>query len=171
MRRSPLGVERKADESPVTIADRKAEEAMRKVIKERFPGHGIFGEEEGMDLEGADSGYLWVLDPIDGTKSFVTGAESLARGNPIPNWESLKERLVQMTPQRQTEGLLINSIAKAAYHRQYPCQTPLLILRQKRSIIVLHSFVPLKEIARTSEKRLKSRQAFVWHTDQPVGQG
>ena len=68
-----MGVERKEDESPVTIADRKAEEAMRKIIKERFTGHGIYGEEEGMDLEGADSGYLWVLDPIDGTKSFVTG--------------------------------------------------------------------------------------------------
>ena len=50
---------------------------MRKIIKEKFPRHGIFGEEEGMDLEGADSGYLWVLDPIDGTKSFVTG-----RNNP-----------------------------------------------------------------------------------------
>lgn len=68
-----MGVEQKSDESPVTIADRKAEEAMRKIIKEKFPAHGIFGEEEGLDLEGADSGYLWVLDPIDGTKSFVTG--------------------------------------------------------------------------------------------------
>lgn len=66
-------MERKSDESPVTIADREAEEAMRKIIKDAFPNHGIFGEEEGMDLEGADSGYLWVLDPIDGTKSFITG--------------------------------------------------------------------------------------------------
>lgn len=73
--RSPIDVEKKADESPVTIADRKAEEAMRHILKERYPAHGIFGEEEGIDLEGADSGYLWVLDPIDGTKSFVTGKD------------------------------------------------------------------------------------------------
>ena len=70
-----MGVERKADESPVTIADREAETAMRKAIKQKFPDHGIFGEEEGMDLDGADSGYLWVLDPIDGTKSFITGEQ------------------------------------------------------------------------------------------------
>ena len=49
---------------------------MRKLIKTTYPDHGIYGEEEGMDLEGADSGFLWVLDPIDGTKSFITGPGS-----------------------------------------------------------------------------------------------
>jgi inositol-phosphate phosphatase/L-galactose 1-phosphate phosphatase/histidinol-phosphatase len=69
--RTPVSVESKADESPVTIADREAEAAMRDLIRRRFPGHGILGEEYGAtDL---DAEFVWVLDPIDGTKSFITG--------------------------------------------------------------------------------------------------
>jgi myo-inositol-1(or 4)-monophosphatase len=60
----------KADESPVTIADRRAEEVMRTLIMERFPEHGILGEEHGTYQPDAD--YQWVLDPIDGTKAFVS---------------------------------------------------------------------------------------------------
>nr|UAD82033.1 myo-inositol-phosphate phosphatase 2 [Pseudococcomyxa simplex] len=76
--RSPLVVESKSDASPVTEADRQAEEAMRGVLREHAPTHAIFGEEGGMhagepEQDGSDSGYLWVLDPIDGTKSFITG--------------------------------------------------------------------------------------------------
>jgi histidinol phosphatase-like enzyme (inositol monophosphatase family) len=70
-RRADLEVERKADQSPVTIADRSAEELLRARIGERFPRDGIIGEEFGT-LEGT-SGYRWILDPIDGTKSFVHG--------------------------------------------------------------------------------------------------
>ncbi|MDB5372119.1 MAG: histidinol phosphate phosphatase [Belnapia sp.] len=69
--RSPLLVEAKGDASPVTAADRDAEQAMRAVLAERFPGHGIWGEEFGPDR--AEAEYLWVLDPIDGTRAFVTG--------------------------------------------------------------------------------------------------
>jgi myo-inositol-1(or 4)-monophosphatase len=56
---------------PVTAADRAAENAMRALIRNSFPGHGIVGEEYGS--ERADAEYVWVLDPIDGTKSFITG--------------------------------------------------------------------------------------------------
>jgi len=56
---------------PVTVADRAAEDAMRTLIRENFPEHGILGEEYG--TEGGDSEYVWVLDPIDGTKSFISG--------------------------------------------------------------------------------------------------
>lgn len=56
---------------PVTEADRAAEAAMRKLIKSSFPDHGIVGEEFGS--ERADAEYVWVLDPIDGTKSFIAG--------------------------------------------------------------------------------------------------
>jgi histidinol-phosphatase len=70
-RRADLRVERKADDSPVTVADREAEELLRKRIAERFPEDGVIGEEFGI-AEGT-SGYQWVLDPIDGTKSFVHG--------------------------------------------------------------------------------------------------
>ncbi len=72
--RTPVAVDDKADDSPVTIADRGAEEAMRAVLAEAVPGHGIIGEEFGRSNEGAD--LVWVLDPIDGTKAFISGKPS-----------------------------------------------------------------------------------------------
>ena len=69
--RSGVDYDVKADASPVTVADREAEAVMRGLIKEAFPDHGILGEEHG--AERLDAPYVWVLDPIDGTKSFVTG--------------------------------------------------------------------------------------------------
>jgi myo-inositol-1(or 4)-monophosphatase len=66
-----LAVELKSDLTPVTLADRGAEELMRRMIGARFPAHGILGEEFGP--ERTDAEFVWVLDPIDGTKSFVTG--------------------------------------------------------------------------------------------------
>ncbi len=72
--RTPVDVEAKGDASPVTIADREAEVAMRGLIGQAFPEHGIFGEEHGLKWgSGPGSKYMWVLDPIDGTKSFITG--------------------------------------------------------------------------------------------------
>ena len=56
---------------PVTAADRAAEDAMRALIRKNFPEHGILGEEYG--TERADAEYVWVLDPIDGTKTFISG--------------------------------------------------------------------------------------------------
>jgi inositol-phosphate phosphatase/L-galactose 1-phosphate phosphatase/histidinol-phosphatase len=83
-----LAVEDKSDLSPVTIADREAEAAMRRLIAARFPDHGIIGEEFGREREDAE--FVWVLDPIDGTKSFISGVPlfgtliALARdGRPI----------------------------------------------------------------------------------------
>jgi histidinol phosphatase-like enzyme (inositol monophosphatase family) len=64
-----VAVETKGDATPVTIADRRAEEVMRALIMQRHPDHGILGEEFGEHQPG--SRYTWVLDPIDGTKSFV----------------------------------------------------------------------------------------------------
>jgi histidinol-phosphatase len=69
--RRPLAVDDKPDLSPVTAADRAAEAAMRQLIAARFPAHGILGEEFGREREAAD--FTWVLDPIDGTKSFISG--------------------------------------------------------------------------------------------------
>ncbi|MEE8394977.1 MAG: histidinol-phosphatase [bacterium] len=67
-----LAVEQKSDRSPVTVADREAEALMRGMILERFPDHGVLGEEGGASGN-ADSPHLWVIDPIDGTKSFIHG--------------------------------------------------------------------------------------------------
>lgn len=64
-------VERKADQSPVTIADRGAEELLRDRISRAFPAHGILGEEYG-ETPGRDPG-RWILDPVDGTFSFIRG--------------------------------------------------------------------------------------------------
>jgi histidinol phosphatase-like enzyme (inositol monophosphatase family) len=70
-RRPDLAVERKADLSPVTVADRSAEELLRERIGKRFPEDAIIGEEFGE--KAGRSGFQWVLDPIDGTKSFIHG--------------------------------------------------------------------------------------------------
>lgn len=68
--RRPVAVDIKADSSPVTLADREAEQAIRDLLAARFPEHGIYGEEQGR-TDG--SGGTWVIDPIDGTKSFLLG--------------------------------------------------------------------------------------------------
>lgn len=86
--RTPISIDDKADDSPVTIADRETEQAMRRLIAETHPGHGIFGEEEGS--ERVDAEWVWVLDPIDGTRAFITGKPSfgtlialLRHGRPV----------------------------------------------------------------------------------------
>ncbi|MEZ5163639.1 MAG: inositol monophosphatase family protein [Fimbriimonadaceae bacterium] len=63
-------IEIKSDETPVTLADKRAEEIARKEIEKRFPGEAVLGEEQGMSGAGDDR---WVIDPIDGTKSFIAG--------------------------------------------------------------------------------------------------
>ena len=86
--RTHISVESKKDNSPVTIADKKSEEVMRELILKHYPEHGIIGEEFGEINKDAE--YTWILDPIDGTKSFICGAYSfgtlialLKNGNPI----------------------------------------------------------------------------------------
>ena len=73
--RVPIDVQNKkpggGDYDPVTVADRGAEAAMRDLIRMHYPDHGIFGEEHGH--ESGRSGLTWVLDPLDGTRSFITG--------------------------------------------------------------------------------------------------
>ncbi len=69
--RTDFAVERKDDASPVTRADREAEDALRRLLAAEAPGHGILGEEHGG--ERLDAEYVWVLDPIDGTRAFVNG--------------------------------------------------------------------------------------------------
>lgn len=76
--RRDVAVEAKGDGSPVTIADREAERVAREWLSERFPSDGILGEEFG--LLRADAPRRWILDPIDGTKSFVRG---------VPLWGTL----------------------------------------------------------------------------------
>ncbi len=86
--RTPVNVIDKSDASPVTIADRETEAAIRARISGLFPDHGIYGEEHGN--ERIDAEYVWVLDPIDGTRAFISGQPTfgilialLYRGAPI----------------------------------------------------------------------------------------
>jgi histidinol phosphatase-like enzyme (inositol monophosphatase family) len=69
--RQPFVTEIKPDRSPVTAVDKEVESRLRHMIAAEYPNHGIIGEEYGADR--ADADYVWVLDPIDGTKSFITG--------------------------------------------------------------------------------------------------
>jgi histidinol phosphatase-like enzyme (inositol monophosphatase family) len=88
--RTSLSIENKSlahDFDPVTEADRAAEAVMRRLIKDNFPQHGIVGEEFGAEREEAE--YVWVLDPIDGTKSFIAG---------FPLWGTLIALLHRGTP-------------------------------------------------------------------------
>src|ERR1700757_4129032 len=88
--RTSLSIDNKSvsqDFDPVTEADRAAEAVMRRLIKASFPQHGIVGEEFGSEREDAE--YVWVLDPIDGTKSFIAG---------FPIWGTLIALLHKGTP-------------------------------------------------------------------------
>lgn len=69
--RKGVTIDHKQDETPVTIADRATEEFIRAGLAEHFPDHEIFGEEFGMTK--GDSAYQWVIDPIDGTRAFISG--------------------------------------------------------------------------------------------------
>ncbi|RJF92781.1 histidinol-phosphatase [Noviherbaspirillum saxi] len=86
--RTRLDIDTKADASPVTIVDQEVERLLRASIGEHFPTHGILGEEHGRDR--IDAEYVWVVDPIDGTRSFITGS---------PLWGTLLALLRQGRPQ------------------------------------------------------------------------
>lgn len=76
--RAGLAIEQKGDASPVTLADQQAEAEIRSLIETRYPDHGVFGEEHG--AHGIDRRHVWVIDPIDGTRSFIAG---------VPLWGTL----------------------------------------------------------------------------------
>ncbi len=86
--RQPCAVDIKPDKSPVTLADRAVEAALRETLEKEFPDHGIIGEEFGSVRAEAD--YVWVLDPIDGTRAFMAGKPTfgtlialLHKGTPV----------------------------------------------------------------------------------------
>jgi len=108
--RTGVTVDDKSDLSPVTIADREAETAMRELLDRHVPDHGVFGEEHGAVR--TDAEYVWVLDPIDGTKAFITGLPLFGtliglfhRGKPvlgIIDQPILRERWLGVQGERST---------------------------------------------------------------------
>ena len=130
--RTPVTVDDKADQSPVTIADREAETAMRTLLDSRVPQHGVFGEEHGAVR--TDAEFVWVLDPIDGTKAFITGLPIfgtlialLHRGVPVLgviDQPILKERWLGVAGSRSTfNGQPISVRACAALEQAYMYST------------------------------------------------
>jgi inositol-phosphate phosphatase/L-galactose 1-phosphate phosphatase/histidinol-phosphatase len=69
--RTSLDIDNKSDESPVTIADKNTELKIRSIIEKEYPDHGILGEEFDSINPGAE--FIWVIDPIDGTRSYIAG--------------------------------------------------------------------------------------------------
>ena len=128
--RTPVAIDDKTDNSPVTIADREAETAMRALLTEHVPQHGVFGEEHGAVRTDAD--YVWVLDPIDGTRAFITGLPIfgtlialLHRGVPvlgIIDQPIIRERWVGVAGQRSTfngQPIQVRSCASLANAYMY----------------------------------------------------
>jgi len=136
--RTPVAIDDKTDNSPVTIADREAETAMRDLLTRHVPDHGVFGEEHGAVR--TDAEYVWVLDPIDGTKAFITGLPIfgtlialLHRGKPVMgiiDQPILKERWLGVEGQRSTfNGQPISvracdALAKAYMYSTAPLMFP-----------------------------------------------
>jgi len=130
--RTQVAIDDKTDNSPVTIADREAETAMRDLLTRHVPEHGVFGEEHGAVR--TDAEYVWVLDPIDGTKAFITGlpifgtlVALLHRGKPvlgIIDQPILKERWLGVDGERSTfNGQPISVRACPSLDRAYMYST------------------------------------------------
>ena len=132
--RKPLNITNKDDESPVTIADKNTELVIRKLISLQYPNHGILGEEfEDKDKE---SEYLWVIDPIDGTRSFIAGHKDfgtlialLHNKKPIIgiiNCPMHEERWLGIQGRQSTmNGEVINTSNKCTLDQSYLCSTGL----------------------------------------------
>ena len=132
--RKSIEIENKEDESPVTVADKNTELKIRNLILNKYPNHGILGEEfEGKDIE---SEYLWVIDPIDGTRSFIAGHKDfgtlialLKNKKPIIgiiNCPIHEERWVGIDGQQTTmNGQLVNTSNKQVLDESYLSSTGL----------------------------------------------
>ena len=148
--RQQLIIHDKDDASPVTIADREVETAMREILHAKAKGHGIIGEEYGKENEGAD--YIWVMDPIDGTKSFITGRPLfgslialLKEGKPIlglidmpmldERWIGIKGQntLLNGRPVKSRScGLLAEAYLSAASPHMFPDEKSTFLFNQIR---------------------------------------
>jgi histidinol phosphatase-like enzyme (inositol monophosphatase family) len=141
--KSPVNIAQKADLTPVTQADTEAEGQIRSLIEEKFPDHGIIGEEFGGIRP--ESPYQWVIDPIDGTKSFIAGypifttlIALLHHGKPILG-------LIDQPVLSERWAAVINQ--PALYN-----DTPLPVLPDR-------NILPLSNIATTSFKYFTGAQA------------
>ena len=132
--RTPLDIDSKEDKSPVTIADKEVELKIREIIKNNFPKHGILGEE--FDQTNIESELLWVIDPIDGTRSFIAGHKDFGtlialiyKRKPIIgiiNCPMHKERWVGIINKKTTmNDKVVKTSNKTLINESYFCTTGL----------------------------------------------
>jgi len=132
--RKSFDVENKKDESPVTIVDKNTELKIRDLISNKYPNHGILGEE--FESKDTNSEYLWVIDPIDGTRSFIAGSKDfgtlialLHNKKPILgiiNCPIHEERWVGIRGQQTTmNGQKVNTSNKKTLDQSYLSSTGL----------------------------------------------
>ena len=124
-------IERKSDATPVTLADRNAEKRIREIIAKRYPKHGIIGEEYGRERDDAE--FVWVLDPIDGTKSFISGVPLfgtlialLYNGKPVigaVNQPMLKQLLIGDCTQTTLNGRPVSGREPCPLEKATLCTT------------------------------------------------
>jgi len=132
--RKPLSTESKDDNSPVTIADKNTELKIRELIQNKYPEHGILGEEfEGTNI---NSEYIWVIDPIDGTRSFIAGHKDfgtlialLHNNKPligIINCPAHKERWIGVRGEQTTmNGKKVQTSKIQTLNKSYVCTSGL----------------------------------------------
>ncbi|MFN3699895.1 MAG: inositol monophosphatase family protein [Alphaproteobacteria bacterium] len=117
--RQPFEVISKGDESPVTIADRTIEQRLREILEHKRPQDGIIGEEYG--TKPSQSGLNWVIDPIDGTKSFVIGRPTF--GTLIALWEGEDAALLGLIDQPISQERWIGAKNFQTQYNGQPCKT------------------------------------------------
>tara|TARA_Y100000590_G_scaffold289743_1_gene326167 strand:- start:449 stop:1225 length:777 start_codon:yes stop_codon:yes gene_type:complete len=132
--RQSIKIENKDDQTPVTIADKSVELKIRELIQNKYPNHGILGEE--FEAKNIDSEYLWVIDPIDGTRSFIAGHKDFGTliallHNNIPivgiiNCPMHQERWVGANGRKTTmNNLEINTSKTTSLNQSYFCTSGL----------------------------------------------
>lgn len=116
--RSGIGSDRKSDNSPVTLADRETEAVLREVIATHFPAHGIIGEEE--DAKITHSEFEWVIDPIDGTRNFLSGYPLYGTLICLLKDKSPLLSIIDAPVQDERWSAIVD---KDTYYNGEPCQT------------------------------------------------
>ena len=114
--RQPIAVYSKGDASPVTVADQEIETAMVAYLRRNFPEHGILGEEHG--THNAQAEWVWVLDPIDGTKSFITGRATFGTLIALAHWG---KPMIGIIDQPITEERWVGCAGKISTFNGKPC--------------------------------------------------
>ena len=112
-----IEIDKKEDDTPVTIADRKAEEHIRARIRNEFPTHSILGEEEG-EIQGK-SPYRWIIDPIDGTQSFIRGVPLYTVLLALEYKGEPQIGIIHVPPLRETVSAVVGV---GAFYNGDPCQ-------------------------------------------------